>query len=218
MDRDGRLSRRAMLRNGVIAATASLAGCPTGSGSDEQGPSATFDGGKEEWSAVDLVSHETTDDPDWSSVEAQLDVTHVADGGVENSGHVKRVDTTGNAFFFDAPDTFLGDKSAFAGGTLTFFLRSTHNNYRADSAVLLVGADGVVVTQFDTPDPTWTTFEVSIDAGTRTFRNGNLDGSEAAQSDVEAVLSDLRALRISGEHGGAVEEEVGLDEVRLQRP
>jgi hypothetical protein len=31
-----------------------------------------------------------------------------------------------------------------------------------------------------------------------------------------AVLGDLQALRISGEHGGVIEERVGLDEVRLR--
>jgi hypothetical protein len=202
----------------VVAATASLAGCPGGSGSDDRGPTATFDDGKEDWGAVDLVSHETADDPDWSATEAQLDVTHVADSGVDNSGHIRRVDTTSRAFFFDAPGDFLGDMSAYAGGTLSFDLRSTHNDYRADSAVVLLGTDGVVVTQFDRPSSSWTTFEISLDAGARTFRTGNLVGSEASQEDVETVLSDLRALRISGEHGGAVEEEVGLDEVRLRQP
>jgi hypothetical protein len=186
----------------------------------EDGPVAasTFDDGAEGWTAVDLVDRASEPDPDWRDPLATLSIEHVATGGVEDSGYVERTDTTGSAFFFEAPSAFLGDRSAVARGRLTFQLRSTDANYRKDSAVVLVGADSVVATEFDAPETDWTGYEVALDAGAREFRAGSLGGSTVDQERVRSVLGDLRALRISGEHGAQVEETVGLDEVALHAP
>jgi hypothetical protein len=207
-------SRRSVLAAGVLAVATTVTGCLDGG--DEPTVAATFDDGREGWTATDLTSHDSVADPDWSETGTALDLSHVGEGGVDGSGYVERVDTTGNAFFFDASEMFLGDRSEYLGGTLEFYLRSTTNEYREDSAVVLTGASGTVVTPLDPPGRDWTRFEVALDAESRDYRNRNLRGPTTGRDGLAAVLGDLQALRISGEHGGVIEERVGLDEVRLR--
>lgn len=224
MPDESELTRRAAIASGAVVVTTVVAGCTGGSGDDEdngndqQAIETSFNDGKEGWSAVDLTASDSASDPDWSNVIQSLDLTYESEGGVDNSGHVSRVDTTPNAFFFDAPDAYLGDMSAYVGGTVEYYLKSTHNNYRRDSAVILEGSDGVIATQFSKPKSDWTQFRIELDAEARAYQESNLVGSEVGQDRVKAVLSDLQALRISGEHGSAVKEEVALDQVQLRRP
>lgn len=219
MSREFEFRRRTAIASCAAVVTSGLAGCNggPGSGNVQQGLEATFDDGKEGWNAVDLTPLESDPDADWSNVLQTLEISHEQDGGVDDSGYVTRTDTTPNAFFFNAPDAYLGDKSAYVDGTLEFYLKSTNNNYRLDSGVIFEGADGVIATEFPEPQTDWTQFNIELDAGTRSYRESNLNGPEIGQERLEAVLSDLQALRISGEHGGAVEEEVGLDEVQLRQ-
>jgi hypothetical protein len=209
-------TRRAAIATGVGAVASAFAGCLGGGGDNQQSLETTFDSGNEGWTVADLEASDSNADPDWGSVIQELELDHEQEGGVDNSGYVKRVDTTPNAFFFDAPDTYLGDMSPYVGGTLDFHLKSTHNNYRLDSALVLQGTDGVIATQFGPPGPDWTQYRIALDAEARTYHESNLNGPEVGQERVEAVLSDLQALRISGEHGSAVQETVSLDEVRLR--
>ena len=219
MSREVEFTRRTAITSGAAVMTSVFAGCSGGSdsGNDQQDLETTFDEGKEEWKAVDLTPSDADSDPDWSTVIQTLEITHEQDGGVGDSGYVTRTDTTPNSFFFDASDTYLGDKSAYVGGTLGFSIRSTRNNYRQDSAVVFEGPEGVIATKFTKPETDWTQFSIELDAGTRSYRDSNLNGPEVDQERLEAILSDLQALRISGEHGSNVEEEVGLDEVQLRQ-
>jgi hypothetical protein len=213
--------------SGGVAATTLVAGCSSGGDSATDEPEnteedtpqiveSTFDDGKEGWSVVDMETHAQTSDPNWGEVIETLEFTHEPSGGVDGTGHVSHVDTTsGVAFFFDASDTFLGDMSAFAGGQLTFALRSSHNDIRQDSGVVFQGQDTVVATQFDKPQSEWTSYTIALDADERTYYESNLNGEAVDQATLEAALSDLQALRISGEHSGQAQETVGLDEVRL---
>ena len=212
------VTRRAAIASGAAIVASAVSGCLGGGGGGPQTIETTFDDGKEGWTAVDHVSHDADADPDWGTIERSLEVTHAEDGGVEGSGHISRVDTTSDAFFFASSDAYAGDRSGYAGGRLEFQLRSTHNNWRPDSAVILDGADGVVTTAFELPQSEWTQYEIALDADARDFHESNLNGPAANQDRLEAVLADLQAVRISGEHGGQVEEEVGLDEVRLRPP
>jgi len=214
MSREIGITRRAAIASGAITVGSAVAGCTGAFGIGQQPLETTFDEGNEGWSAVDLVSHEAGD-PDWSTVQQELEVRHVQNGGVDDSGYIMRTDTTGDAFFFDASDTYTGEKSAYAGGTLEFYLTSSHNNWRRDSGVILAGTDGIVTTEFARPETDWTRFRIELDAEVRTYHESNLNGPEVGQERIEEVLSNLQALRISGEHGASVEEEVGLDEVRL---
>lgn len=215
MHGEGDASRRSVLLSSAAAATSLVAGCLGGGGS---GIESTFDEGKDGWEAVDLAASDGSSDPDWTEVIQPLEITHVGEGGVEGSGYVERRDTTGKAFFFDAPAAFLGDLSDFAGGRLEFWMRSTASDYRLDSAVVLEGPDGVVATRFAPPGTGWTEYSIELDGGARTYNASNLQGGPVDPSRVEAALADLRALRISGEHGSRIEEVVGLDEVRLVPP
>jgi len=221
------VSRRQALLSGGIAVTTLVAGCSSGPDSATEEPDdteediprmveSTFDDGKEGWSVVDMQTHAQTSDPNWGEVIETLEFTHEPSGGVDDTGYVSHLDTTsGVAFFFAAGDAFLGDMSAFAGGRLTFALRSTHNDLREDSGLVLQGQDTVVTTRFDRPQSEWTTYTIALDADERTYYESNLNGEEVDQATLEEVLSDLQALRISGEHSAHDQETVGLDEVRL---
>lgn len=207
--------------SGCVAATTLVAGCSSGS-DDTEGEDrpprveSTFDDGKEGWSVVDMETHAQSSDPNWSDVIETLEFTHESSGGVDDTGYVSHLDTTsGVAFFFDAGDAFLGDMSVFAGGQLKFALRSSHNDLRIDSGIAFQGQNTVVATQFDKPQSEWTTYSIALDADERTYQESNLNGEEVGQATLEEVLSDLQALRISGEHSDQDQERVDLDEVRL---
>jgi hypothetical protein len=227
MTGDGLLSRRQALLSGGVVATSFVAGCSSESGSATDEPEdseedtprrveSTFDDGKEGWSVVDMETHAQTSDPNWGEVIETLEFTHESSSGVDDTGYVSHLDTTsGVAFFFTARDAFLGDMSAFAGGQLEFALRSSHNDVQRDAGVVFQGQDTVVTTQFDRPQPEWTTYTITLDADERTYHESNLNGEEVTQATLEEVLSNLQALRISGEHSGRDQETVGLDEVRL---
>jgi len=218
MSKEFKFTRRTAIASGAAVVTSALAGCNGGSssGDDQQGLETTFDEGKEGWTAVDLTPLDQDSDADWSNVVQTVEITHEQEGGVDDSGYVTWTDSTPNAFFFDAPDMYLGDMSAYVGGTLEYSLRSNQNDYRQDSAVVFEGADGVIATEFSPPMPDWTQVNIELDPEARSYQESNLNGSEVGQERLEAVLSDLQALRISGEHSGQVDEVVGLDEVQLR--
>lgn len=163
-----------------------------------------------------MQTHAQTSDLNWGEVIETLECTDESNGGIDDTGYVSQLDTTSSvAFLFTAGDAFLGDMSAFAGGQLEFALRSSYNDLRKDSGLVFQGQDTVVTTQFDRPQSEWTSYAIALDADERTYYESNLNGEEVDQATLEAVLSDLQALRISGEHSGQAQETVDLDEVRL---
>lgn len=155
---------------------------------------------------------------DYASVLAPLDITWNPVGGLDG-GYISRRDITSNVFFFNAPDTFLGDQSAYRLGKLRFSLKCDASDYLADAFVVLIGNNGnVAVAPITAPATGWTQYVVPLDVVATAWRANRASGALLTQSQLDAILADLEALRINGEWGSNVTETTGLDQVSLTGP
>lgn len=145
------------------------------------------------------------------------DVTWAGTGG-SPGGCIYAHDPTSNCFFFDAPAASLGDLSGYAGGLLEFSLKSTVSNWASDNAVVFVGANGTTLVGAIVPIPgtEWRSYVVRLLPSS--FRRNGLSGTPASASDMNGVLANVTALRISAEFGAAVQETTSLDSVRILPP
>lgn len=184
----------------LVIALVALAGCSGDTGeptseepTTESGPApvtSTFDSGAEGWSIVgDAQSREVAPD-------------HVADGGAPG-GHLEATDdVTGGVWYWNASAAYLGDKSAYAGGTLSFELRQSSTSSQFDATdVILESGDTRLGYDFGDetthPGTDWTSYEVALSANGWT----NLESEEpATAAEVEQVLADLDSLTIRGEY------------------
>jgi hypothetical protein len=170
---------------------------------------STFDANNEGWKIVDLV---LGDPPTlyadhggapWSSVGGNLG------GFVSSSDPV-----LGPWWWFSAPAAFLGDKSTYYGGTLSFDLQATGNDGNAGYPAAILVGDGTALYYTDPPPgPTWTSYSLSLTpAG---WREGDyLSGPAPTVARMQAVLGDLTGLYIDGDWLSGV-EVTGLDNPML---
>ena len=161
---------------------------------------STFDTGLEGWSFLADVRAF-----DW-----------VPDDG-NPGGYIQAVDwTTGEVWYFVAPDAFLGDKSGFYGGALSFDLRqSTLSNQFGDSDVVIEGGGLTLVYNFGThPGLDWTHFDVSLSTDAD-WRVDTLSGDVATQAQISQALANMTALHIRGEYVSGADTG-GLDNVVMQ--
>jgi alkaline phosphatase D len=167
---------------------------------------STFDEGTEGWTVVG------------DAQSGQVEPTHVAEGG--NPGGYLRAtdDVTGGVWYWNASDAYLGDKSAYSGGTLSFDLNqsATDGQFNAQD-VILDGGDSRLGYDFGNtsthPGTDWTSYEVSLSTEADGWTNRSTD-EPLTQEEFENVLSDLNELWIRGEYrdGGDVG---GIDNVEL---
>lgn len=154
----------------------------------------------------------------YNSIVATHALTWNASGG-DPAGYVSHHDVTNQCAFFAAPASWLGDRSVFAGGSLTFSLTSTERDWSGSDVVVLVGAGRVIcheLPQLPPAPPAWRAYIVPLEAGA--FRYNSSDGAVVSAADFAAVLADLDALMLPAEFGAEIEETVGLDSVRLVLP
>jgi Laminin B (Domain IV) len=155
--------------------------------------SSTFDTGAEGWIAVDPTTDYTAS---WQST------------GGNPGGFLLGTETNplGGTGYFIAPSKFLGNLSAYAGGTLTYDLNvisGTDPNYFSDVDVIISsGANSASWTSnIDPVGHGWVTFQVQL--------NQANFGSNLA-----SILSNVTEFQIRGEFINGPELE-GLDNVRL---
>lgn len=172
-----------------------------GSGSAKKIES-TFDEDAEGWTI--------TGDAQSGSVEP----THNDAGGNPGGYLSARDDVTGGVWYWNASDRYLGDKSDFYGGTLSFDLNQSATDSQFDARdVVLVGNGTAIHYRFDSnPGTNWTGYEVPM---TESGWNVSESGDPVTEEQFEAVLANLEALWIRGEYrtGGDVG---GLDTVVLK--
>ncbi|MDO9694312.1 MAG: laminin B domain-containing protein [Candidatus Latescibacteria bacterium] len=153
-----------------------------------------------------------------NQVYATHAVAWTAVGG-DPAGHVTHHDVTNYCSYFSAPAAFLGDRSAYAGGTLEFSLNSTERDWQNSDTVVLIGAGLVVcheLPELPPMPPSWRHYAVPLDAGEFTYNNAA--GAAVAPADFAAVLADLDFLMLPAEFGSEIEETVGLDSVAMRLP
>jgi len=154
----------------------------------------------------------------YNSIVATHQPTWHATGG-DPGGYVSHHDVTNQCAFFVAPASWLGDRSTYAGGTLTFSLTSTERDWAGSDVVILIGAGRVIcheLPQLPPAPPAWGRYIVPLDAAA--FRYNNSGGAVVTAAHFAAVLADVDALMLPCEFGAEIEETVGLDSVRLVLP
>lgn len=170
-----------------------------------------FEAGADGWGVFDMNCSGTV-----NTVYGTYPVTVIESGGCAG-GYIEGPDPSNNCFYFDAPAQFLGDRSDYLGGRLTFCIRSTMTNWYDGNLVVLAGAGLVLVAEIK-PFPTAEWQQITIPLGACYFRKGNKGGAAVSPAELAVVLSDLNSLRISGEYGSIVAETTGLDSVMLIEP
>lgn len=186
----------------VLIAVVALSGCMGGSGPETV--TSTFDDGTEGWTVVG------------DAEGGQAEPDHVPEGGSAGGYLEATDDVSGGVWYWNASTPYLGDRSAYAGGTLSFDLRqsATDSQFNATDVVLISGDTslGYDFGKASThPGTDWTRYEVELSADGWT----NLDTGDAATEDeFEQVLSDLDELRIRGEYREG-SDTGGIDEVEL---
>jgi hypothetical protein len=121
--------------------------------------------------------------------------------GGNPGGYISTVNSVFGTHFFQAPASFLGDKSGFYGGRLWFNTKVSAGTTVSLPDVVLVSSNGLALTIDAGPEPTetWRTYSVGL-TETSGWRKGTLVGSPASRVDMEKVLSSLAALRIRSEY------------------
>lgn len=174
--------------------------------------SSTFDADADGWKYVDILGNAAYTDANILE-NFPADVTYA--GGV-----ISAKDPSSNTFFFNAPGKFLGDKSAYYGGKLTFDVKvdQTDSPWTADSDVVLVSGTTVIVYDFaNNPGTDFVSRTVTMtEAGWRMDGNG---GVAVTAATFQAVLGNLTAVRLLGEfiasNSATQFETTSLDNVTL---
>jgi Laminin B (Domain IV) len=155
--------------------------------------SSTFDTGPEGWSALDPTLDYTAS---WQST------------GGNPGGFLQGTENfpAGGTGYFIAPSKFLGNLSAYAGGTLTYDLKVQGSAYFSDVDVIISsGANSVSWTSnINSVGDAWVTFQVQL--------NQANFGSNLA-----SILPNVTEFQIRGEFINGAELE-GLDNVLLSLP
>lgn len=157
-------------------------------------------------------------DPDgWTIYDDGAGPVYYPAGGV-SGGYIFGSDLgTGQYWYWNAPAKFLGDKSAYYGGSLSFHQYQTLTNNQSNRTdIVLIG--GGITLNYDTPyNPglTWTYYFVTLNEGA-----GWVDaatGNAPTQAQMQTVLTNLQTLRIRGEYRSGADSG-GMDEVLLTAP
>lgn len=154
----------------------------------------------------------------WLALNGSSGLEWVSSGGVAG-GYIRATDqASGSLWFFSAPSVYLGDQSAAYGADFSFSLRSERESEPLATPyaqVQLLGNNGVLLTWSSgvNPGAAWTPYSVSFDSSAG-WTTGSLNGVVASEADIRGVLGSLKALRIRGDYGQAV-DTTGLDNVSL---
>ena len=172
--------------------------------------SSTFNADAEGWGAVDGIYGS------YGSAGTAFSVTYSGSGG-KPGGYISATDPSDNTFAFEAPSAFLGNKSAYYGGSLKFDLKVNLNGVPVwDEGVEVVLASNSLTLTRDigiNPPADWTSY--AFDLTESGWRVGGPGGALATQAEFQSVLGNLSRLRIIGEYGNGVAETTSLDNVGL---
>ena len=165
---------------------------------------STFDLNDEGWRVTGDVQNYTTI-PEYDST------------GGNPGGYCYALDVgTGDYWYWVAPDTFLGDKSAAFTKYLRFDLKQNKRNGQSNRADVILEGNGIKLF-FDTPnnpDTSWTHYDVLLDT-MGWERNAYNSDEVVTVDDFQQVLSNLTRLWIRGEY--SVYLDIGsIDNVILE--
>lgn len=136
--------------------------------------------------------------------------------GLDNSGYIYATDdVAGGVWYFVAPSKYHGNKSAYAGGTISFWLiqESNMDDQFYSKDVILETGDGKQIyhNHEEYPGLDWTSYSIALDE-TGNWMNGN--DEQATMTEIESVISDLAKLWVRGEFQSGPDTG-GLDQFQL---
>ena len=121
---------------------------------------------------------------------------------------------SGIDWYYVAPSKFLGDKSAFYNGSISFRLRQKLTDKQIDVSDIRLIGDGLTLTvdAGKNPSSAWSTYQVSLSpvAGWQNKRTGK----PATVAEIKQVMGKLTAIHIRGEYRIG-EDASELDDVML---
>jgi Ca2+-binding RTX toxin-like protein len=162
-----------------------------------------------------ITSTFDTDIEGWSFIADVREFRHAIDGG-NPGGYLEGVDyTTGETWYFVAAEKYLGDKSAYFGGSLSFDLKQSElsSQFNNDD-VVLIGSTVTIVHNILRPETDWTSYTLNLDTRAD-WRIGSETGEVATEAQIQEALASLQTLRIRGEYVSG-SDTGGLDNVVLQ--
>jgi MYXO-CTERM domain-containing protein len=155
--------------------------------------------------AVTLVRSDFGVDAEGWNAFNGVDAREWVSSGGRPGGYIAATDGGADMIWaFQAPESWLGDRSAAIGGRLDWWLKT--DTLLAPMAVpyadLKLGGGGVVLAIDAGADPgrTWTGYSVRFVPGA--WRLGDYDGPLASAADIATVLTNLEFLHIRGEYSG----------------
>ncbi|MFC3615363.1 laminin B domain-containing protein, partial [Lutimaribacter marinistellae] len=165
--------------------------------------------------APTITSTFDTDIDGWSFIADVREFRQVDVGG-NPDGYLEGVDyATGEVWYFVAAEKFLGDKSAFYGGTLSFDLRQSSLSSQFDANdVVLIGGGITLVLNHAHPGTDWTNYSLDLSTASD-WRVGTESGAVATEVEIRTVLANLTALHIRGEYVSG-SDTGALDNVIMQ--
>lgn len=192
-----------------------------------------------------LQSDFETDLDGWTASEAV--VTHIDDDNeaIVGSGVMKVGENSGGLAHLEAPDKYIGDKLAYLGGILKFWVRWDRVDGAADDGddlpalehphVTVIGANGRVLVysgalwkKSDFPRNTWITREIALDphfdldVGWRTYNPSGgetlADAVPATQGDFDGVFANVVELHLQGEFRANRGDWGFIDHVQMKPP
>lgn len=178
--------------------------------------SSTFDTNDDGWRVID-VKPQSLFDAAYIDDGEQVEYDYKSTGG-NPGGYIEAIDPSDGTFLFVAPGKFLGNLTAYQGGTLSFdtFYTPMDNPWRGDPDVIL--SDGTTTLlwlgETNPPNPGWNAVSTTFAPGAG-WTVGGLNGRAATAADFAAVLDAVTILRIRGEYYNGVAETTGLDNVVL---
>jgi len=201
------MSRRALVTAALGCALLLDAGASRGAAEI----ASTFDADTDGWSGVTSA----TGSPAWPTSTSGLAVEFSASDG-SPPGSIRLSDPNNHWTYFRAPSKFLGDMSAYVGGTLSFDSRAVVGGSTANEAeVVLMGAGLVLLHEaLSTLPSAWTTLSVPLSEGNWRVAD-TFNGALANDAQIAAVLDNLQELWINAEYYFPVVETIALDNVRL---
>jgi hypothetical protein len=149
----------------------------------------------------------------WSVVDGGVG-SWEPDGGSQGGG-IRAVEDGSSVYGFLASDAYLGDKSAFYGGSLTFDLKQDTdiNQVDGNDIVLTGGGLTIAIDIGANPGTEWTQYSVGLGLGAG-WKIGGIGGRVATAAEIQTVLASLERLWIRGEFvNGTAGDASNLDNV-----
>ncbi len=176
---------------------------------------STFDSSTEGWTVkgndTGIFFTNPNDTPDYFS------------SGGNPGGYIGDVDQKeAEAYFYFAPSKFLGDKSSFYNGSLSFDLKANLSDtpdFIRDFGDVVIKTSSIVLglELSDEPDDDWTSYSIGLNAAAGWV--DRLTGLQATESQMQSVLSNLQVLKIRGDWSLSLAVDTsGLDNVFLTSP